>query len=199
VVQIQDGSVVVLIKGSISLRDFGALTKMFGDETVLCLQTATLADANFALASKAAQDDGFLDNLKSQLQTDYRERWRAKHPELCPIELEWLATGERGASSEAMFEYFTGVNPSSKPRSYERFDMPYPHDAADFRRCIGLLNAVPSFRDRLSEMVDVSWKWERLVENWNSLESMVDQDQFQKRLDAIYQSPSQAPATNHRG
>lgn len=48
----------------------------------------------------------------------------------------------------------------------------YPHDADDFGRCLGLLDAVPEYRGRLKKMADVSETWAAIVEIWDELEAL---------------------------
>jgi len=83
--------------------------------------------------------------------------------------LEWLRTGERGISSEAIFSHLTGIrvlNPT--------WGLDGPHDFGDFRRCELLLEAVPEFRERFGEMKTVSPYWARLVDEWPNLVRELD-------------------------
>jgi len=81
--------------------------------------------------------------------------------------VEWLATGERGMSSEAMFYQFTGVGePSSRA----------PSDSADFRRCRLLLEQVPEFLPQLPKMADVSPIWSALMARWDELATLMDSE-----------------------
>lgn len=80
----------------------------------------------------------------------------------------WLATGERGLSSEAMFSRFTGICVNTRGD--------YPHDPGDFRRCERLLREVPIFRLQLSEMKDVSAEWSILVDHWDELVALAESE-----------------------
>lgn len=83
--------------------------------------------------------------------------------------LAWLAHGERGASSEAIFSYLTGIPLSTR--------YCYPHDSGDLRRCRRLLKAVPQFEARIGEMRNVSPQWAALVDHWGELCDLADEDQ----------------------
>lgn len=83
--------------------------------------------------------------------------------------IEWLRSGERGISSEAMFEYLTGI-----PIGRGRKDT--PTDPDDLRRCRLLLNKVPEFALRLSEMGFVSERWAKLVKVWDRLGAIMDEE-----------------------
>lgn len=87
----------------------------------------------------------------------------------------WLAHGERGISSEAIFSYLTGIPLQCRLRP--------PYDAGDLRRCRRLLAAVPEFAARLGEMRNVSPEWSRLVDRWDELCVLADVDQT--RADAL--------------
>jgi len=77
--------------------------------------------------------------------------------------LFWLANGETGESSKTMAFKLLGI-----PNGYKA----HPYDPSDFKRCLKLVLAVPSIRDRLHEMGDVSTEWNALVANWDRVERM---------------------------
>jgi hypothetical protein len=80
----------------------------------------------------------------------------------------WLSTGERGISSEAIFSHLTGVNVVGG------WGKCPPSDPSDLVRCRKLLDAVPEFRARLNEMAAVSDTWAALVNEWDSLCDLMD-------------------------
>jgi hypothetical protein len=86
--------------------------------------------------------------------------------------LDWLARGERGISSEAIFSKMTGV-PVSSDRHY---DWSIPLDPSDLRRCRLLLEAVPEWQSRLHEMTDVSTGWAEMVKVWPELCATLDEE-----------------------
>jgi hypothetical protein len=87
--------------------------------------------------------------------------------------INWLADGERGLSSEQMFETFTGL-----PCVSRDFRNPpcHPHDPDDLRRCMALLKDVPEFRGIMHEMRKVSPAWSRLVDRWDELAALLEQE-----------------------
>jgi len=76
----------------------------------------------------------------------------------------WLASDRTGVSSKYMAHVLTGKTLGAK--------YAHPHDPSDFGRCLGLLEAVPAFRDRLSMMSAESGEWDRLVHSWNEIERL---------------------------
>lgn len=78
--------------------------------------------------------------------------------------LEWLAGGHTGASSKTMCFFFLGVGRPEAPD--------HPHDACDFGRCLGLLEAVPEWRSRVPELATLSPCWKAIVEQWDLLEEL---------------------------
>ncbi len=80
----------------------------------------------------------------------------------------WLATGDRGQSSNTLFGVMTGIP------LWGRWGKDHPWDPDDFVRCEKLLRAVPEFRPRLQEMAAVSPVWARLVENWQHIVSLIE-------------------------
>lgn len=78
---------------------------------------------------------------------------------------EWLATGERGTSSETIFGRLTGVKFKTES---------HPHDPEDLRRCRLLLEQIPEFRPRFAEVAKVSPEWAAIVAHWDELCSLMD-------------------------
>ena len=85
--------------------------------------------------------------------------------------VKWLASGERGISSEHMFYVLTGI-----PAGRIRPGSCHPSDPDDFKRCEKLLRQVPEFRSRLDEMRLVSPVWNALVDNWNKLVEVIEEE-----------------------
>lgn len=77
--------------------------------------------------------------------------------------LEWLANGSPGLSSKTMAFWLGFDVLVEKGRNY-------PHDPADFDRCLQLLNAVPEMRPHLHRMADLSPAWKKLVARWDEIE-----------------------------
>ncbi|OZE35657.1 MULTISPECIES: hypothetical protein [unclassified Rhodococcus (in: high G+C Gram-positive bacteria)] len=92
---------------------------------------------------------------------------------LVPIEhfTMWLATGERGISSEKIASHLSGV-PITK---WSQFDS-HPHDPSDFRRCERLFRAVPLARLHMSAVGDISPVWRNLVDHWDEIVALCEQD-----------------------
>lgn len=78
--------------------------------------------------------------------------------------IEWLATNETGMSSETIAFAALG-----SPREITS----YPHDPADLRRCIVLLDKVPEAAQVLPNLASTSPEWEGLVRNWPTLTKML--------------------------
>jgi hypothetical protein len=74
--------------------------------------------------------------------------------------LEWLFTGQVGASSKAMAAAACGL-PGSRS---------YPSDPDDLNRCLLLLEKVPAIRDRFAAISDLSDVWARLIDRWEVIE-----------------------------
>lgn len=78
----------------------------------------------------------------------------------------WLASGERGMSSEAIVSRLTGA----RVGRYSHGD--HPWDLGDFRRCEQLLDAVPLARLSFPLMRDVSPQWDALVPVWDEIAAL---------------------------
>lgn len=84
---------------------------------------------------------------------------------------DWLRNGERGISSETIFEVMTGI-----PLASETWGYSTPRDPSDFNRCHKLLKAVPEFRDRIKEVGEKFPHWKPIVENWDELEALFSEE-----------------------
>ena len=87
----------------------------------------------------------------------------------------WLLLGETGVSSETIAYALSGIKPETTvladgtlTRRPHRWDI--PHDAADFRRCLLLLEYIPEWRERLPEVAERFPAWKPIVEHWDELE-----------------------------
>lgn len=83
--------------------------------------------------------------------------------------LQWLRTGERGASSEALCRRLFGV---PRPTDASNDRTAHPLDPADFRRCQLFLDAVPVARQRLNEVASMSQTWAHYIARWDELEAL---------------------------
>lgn len=76
----------------------------------------------------------------------------------------WISHGEKGASSQVMWDAFI-------LRSPKRVN--HPCDPDDFRRCHLLLEMVPEWRGRMDKLKELSTVWTSLVDNWDRLTELL--------------------------
>ena len=93
----------------------------------------------------------------------------------------WLAVGEQGRSSKALFAVATGVTPEGMSSSEAKA---VPLDVADFRRCARLYETVPEVRTHLARAANLGPVWHRLVDRWDELMALY-RAQDHKGLDRI--------------
>lgn len=82
--------------------------------------------------------------------------------------MHWLIGGSTGLSSNCLMATMLNGGPIQSDRWGSNS---HPRDSSDFRRCMGLLDAVPEFRERLSIMKQVSPYWSVLVDHWDEIEA----------------------------
>lgn len=85
--------------------------------------------------------------------------------------LAWIVGNDTGSSSKALWAVMMG----------QKSDGSYPHDPDDLGRCMRLLEAVPEWKSRISEMAAVSNYWAGLAENWDELERLMREETGLKR------------------
>lgn len=99
--------------------------------------------------------------------------------------MEWLIDGNTGLSSTALLSNILSNGQTGTIKTIEaRF---HPRDSSDLRRCIGLLDFVPEFRQHLHIMRHVSPSWAALIDNWDLLEATLRNE--------IKSTPHRAPET----
>lgn len=154
---------VVLHFGPMGVDAMSKASKLAGKDAVIDPNAARLAGATFAFGPPGALAD-----LKARLAPAAIAETKTSHPELPPEAVAWLTNGDRGLSSEAIFQRLLGVNLFN--------DGDHPADIADMRRCRILLEVVPGLRGRIGEMADVSETWARFSSSWDDLCAEMDDE-----------------------
>jgi hypothetical protein len=81
----------------------------------------------------------------------------------------WLATDDVGLSSK-----FLALKLSGAP---EALEYAHPHDSVDFKRCCKMLKAIPELQSKLSNIAKESDVWAGLVEDWDTVNKLIDNDE----------------------
>lgn len=93
------------------------------------------------------------------------------HPTPQGDPVAWLTGGDTGTSSKTIWFVMMGRE------STERYFWPSPpSDPSDFGRCHRLLRLMPSWRQRLPEVSAKYPKWQGLVEHWDELTSLYEDE-----------------------
>jgi hypothetical protein len=153
----------VLVFGPIPMDLFGRIAGLADKKAGVDTDLARMAGATFAFgtpkqveADKAAYAAGAL----------AREEQRA--PGASPALTQWLATGERGVSSNTIVQHLTGI------KALGGWHSGHPHDPADFRRCHLLLEACPELMAKFIAMGSLSPAWAALVGRWAEILHAMD-------------------------
>jgi hypothetical protein len=136
------------------------MVKIAGKRTVISHDMARVWDAIFVIGTPTA-----IKELTEHPATAIARQGLARGVFASAEAIKWLSEGEFGLSAYAIFHKMTGQTAPRAPRATAE----YPHDAADLRRCLLLLEAVPEFKERFSAMREVSPTWARLVDAWDEL------------------------------
>lgn len=84
--------------------------------------------------------------------------------------IEWLMGSDRGISSETILSVMMDVPMAG------RYGPDIPHDPSDFGRCYRLLKHFPEWRDRLPEVAEKYPAWRPLVEEWDALTALYEEE-----------------------
>lgn len=162
----EKGTIVVLGYGPQDMDFFGKAAKLIKDKSaVFDPDLARMTGANFAVGTPEG-----IAKLKDRVLTDSIAREKAENPGLSEKAIVWLATGERGTSSETIFSHLTGVDALRGDRK------DHPYDPADLRRCRLLLEQVPELVPLFPKMATVSEHWANLVEKWDLICTTMDSE-----------------------
>lgn len=156
----------VLIDGPVPMSKFEYLTKLAPPGSVLDSDTARVLGVTFAMGP--AED---LQALREAGADAAYRRERASRPGLSDAAVRWLASGERGLSSNAMFTRLTGID-ATDGREADR--VAHPRDPADFRRCRLLLEQAPELGENLVKMRSLSDAWRGLIDDWTNICATMD-------------------------
>jgi len=160
----------VLIHGDVPASAFAVLSQLASPEAVMDPDVARMYGVTFAMGMP---DD--LEALRSAGVPAAEQHIRASAPGLSEDAVHWLAGGERGMSSEAIFTFLTGIDCTGRirlhdlPRSYD-----HPYDPGDFRRCRLLLEQVPELVPLFPRMAGASPQWSALVHAWPAICATMD-------------------------
>jgi hypothetical protein len=97
------------------------------------------------------------------------------HPEPSSSSVEeraswWMRRGDTGTSSLTIWSAFTGGKSPHR-------DVCWPHDPDDFQRCKKLLDLIPEWRQKLTEVVAGRFPWFKpFSERWDKFESLWSQE-----------------------
>lgn len=97
--------------------------------------------------------------------------------------LHWLCTGEKGVSSETMALILLGANVEQVK---SRWLFNHPEDPDDFRRCHLFLESVPGAREQLHKLKPISDTWARLVDNWDRLTELYEEEKHQDQAPKLF-------------
>ena len=90
---------------------------------------------------------------------------------------EWLLGNDTGTSSKTICAVMTG----SKCR-----DPDVPYDPGDFGRCYRLLALFPEWRVRMHEVADEYPIWGPMVDAWDELTALYDEEKDQRAAPKLY-------------
>jgi hypothetical protein len=109
--------------------------------------------------------------------------------------MAWLASGDTGISSETIFGVMTGQTMAMA----RRYGYCPPSDPADFGRCYRLLKVMPSWRARLPEVAVKFRAWKPLIEAWDELTALYEEEMSKDRAPKLYHRMQELRARNNEG
>jgi hypothetical protein len=152
----------ILVKGSIPVDDFAALTKTWGDRGLTVLDTGVAASLGATLV--VTNKEGSL-AWRAEIEGSNKQNLNGD------LELEWLKGTDTGVSSMTIVSVLSEKH-ALLADGRLRHGGDVPHDPSDFGRCYRLLQLFPEWKARLGEVAAKYPKWKPLVEAWDQLEAL---------------------------
>ncbi|ACK80782.1 hypothetical protein RU820_05335 [Acidithiobacillus ferrooxidans] len=159
--------------GAMSIQMLVRITGKDAKGKVMDTDLARMAGANFAWGNP---ED--LQRAKPEYRQLAMDRVKSNPVagKLRDAEIEWLAVGEQGRSSQAIFWKVRAdlMFPDGKRPE----DTAYPLDPSDLGRCRKLLEQVPSVNEKFVQVMGTMAGpvWAGLVENWECLCATMDRE-----------------------
>ncbi|THA10474.1 hypothetical protein [Rodentibacter pneumotropicus] len=94
--------------------------------------------------------------------------------------IQWLADDEDVGLSSKCMAFVVGFDVVPRRKHY-------PLDPSDLSRCVKLLVRVPEMRNYLYKMKAISPIWTKLVEHWDELERLLNEEKGTGRYPKTYQ------------
>ena len=151
------------IYGSIPIPEFAAISKRQEQGAIISGDLARMTGATFTIGMPEdirAYKDAISDEVIARTRNMYDTFG------LSDMAVEWLAVGEQGSSSQAMFYAITGVMPQRFSQGTRRS---HPHDPDDFSRCYKLVKVVPELSSQLGKVAELSDTWATIILEWDNL------------------------------
>ncbi|WP_336475999.1 hypothetical protein [Escherichia coli] len=82
--------------------------------------------------------------------------------------LKWQSTGDVGISSATLASIACGLKKNIYGHSFGA-----PHDAADFRRCVALVEQIPEIRDSFDKVAKRVPAFKGILNEWDSLVALL--------------------------
>lgn len=145
-----------IVHGSVPVNEFAMLTHGFSKKAVVAVDIANFIGATFVIG----EPDDIEALRKAELPPSSKRALEAEGALLRGVPkavADWMCTGERGMSSEALCKHLFGV-PSDAGNEY-------PVDYDDLQRCLKFMDATQA-HGRIGEMAAVSPAWQRLAARW---------------------------------
>ncbi len=94
----------------------------------------------------------------------------------------WIVSGDTGLSSKTIWSTMLGIDLGD--------EINHPHDPADVGRCLRLLELMPEWKPRLSELTALDPHWRVLVARWEDIASSMENE-----VGIAWEKAKSAPAT----
>lgn len=109
-----------------------------------------------------------------------------KYSEVEKKAYDWLENGETGLSSLVICNtLLPNIKHNKIEKLKENYPSFYPYDTSDFKRCLGLLEAVPELRKDLKKLNEVNKQWKNLVQEWDEIEKAIKEDRKEEAHNLI--------------
>lgn len=168
----------VTVRGSIPVSEFAALTKIWDKEGLKAMALGVTSALGVTLAICRDSD---VEAWEAEIAAN------AKIKASGDAEMEWLLGHDTGTSSKVIFSILASTS-QARSAAMARLHgwRDTPSDPSDFGRCHRLLDLFPAWRERLGEVAAKHPAWAPLVEAWDELTALWNEESPTKNCPKLY-------------
>lgn len=102
------------------------------------------------------------------------------------IAFDWLKTNGVGASAQSVVFYtFPKLQQYYEDTKGKSFSFSYPHDTADFNRCLKVINLLSLSDNQIQYLANISKEWNKIIQSFDIIKTHMDNNNYDEAYKII--------------